>query len=118
MHPVCILGAGSWGTAQAILLSLSGHKVTMWGREQDGIAQMKLTGENRQYLPGVAIPKSVHITSDIYEAVKPAKMIILAVPAQTVRQVLTSIAPIIPAGALIINTSKGLEIEKGMAPMK
>jgi glycerol-3-phosphate dehydrogenase (NAD(P)+) len=114
MHPVCILGAGSWGTAQAILLSLSGHKVTMWGREQDGIAQMKLTGENRQYLPGVAIPKSVHITSDIYEAVKPAKMIILAVPAQTVRQVLTSIAPIIPAGALIINTSKGLEIEKGM----
>lgn len=114
MHPICILGAGSWGTAQTILLGSTGHNVTMWGREQDGIAQIKSVGENHRFLPGVAIPESVHITSDIHEAVESASIVILAVPAQTVRQVLISIAHILPADALIINTAKGLEIEKGM----
>jgi len=114
MHPICILGAGSWGTAQAILLGSSGHYVTLWGREQDGIDQIKSCGENQRFLPGVAIPESVHITSDISEAVKPASIIILAVPAQTVRQVLIGIADILPPDALIINTAKGLELENGM----
>lgn len=114
MHPICILGAGSWGTAQAISLASVGQDVILWGREEDGIAQIKADGENKRFLPGVALPDTIQITHDMAEAVKEAHIIILAVPAQTVRQVLVSVAPFLPADALIINTAKGLELESGM----
>lgn len=114
MHSICILGAGSWGTAQAISLASAGHSVTLWGREEDGIAEIKAAGENKRFLPGVTIPDTVQITTDLVETVKEAHIVILAVPAQTVRQVLVSIADILPTDALIINTAKGLELESGM----
>lgn len=114
MHPICILGAGSWGTAQAISLASVGQDVILWGREEDGIAQIKAAGENKRFLPGVALPDTIQITHDMAEAVEEAHIIILAVPAQTVRQVLVSVAPFLPADALIINTAKGLELESGM----
>lgn len=114
MHPICILGAGSWGTAQAISLASVGQDVILWGREEDGIAQIKADGENKRFLPGVALPDTIQITHDMAEAVEEAHIIILAVPAQTVRQVLVSVAPFLPADALIINTAKGLELESGM----
>jgi len=113
MQPVCILGAGSWGTAQAILLASVGHEVILWGREQDGVPLIKTSRQNQRFLPGVAIPDNVHITTDIREAVHQAGAVILAVPAQTVRQVLENIANLLPAGALLINTAKGLEIDTG-----
>jgi glycerol-3-phosphate dehydrogenase (NAD(P)+) len=114
MHPICILGAGSWGTAQAISLASVGQDVILWGREEDGIAQIKAAGENKRFLPGVALPDTIQITHDMAEAVEEAHIIILAVPAQTVRQVLVRVAPFLPADALIINTAKGLELESGM----
>ncbi|HOQ09875.1 MAG TPA: NAD(P)H-dependent glycerol-3-phosphate dehydrogenase [Syntrophomonadaceae bacterium] len=113
MQPVCILGAGSWGTAQAILLASVGHKVILWGREEDGVPQIQASRQNQRYLPGVTIPDNVHITMDIQEAVQQASAVVLAVPAQTVRQVLENIAPLLPGDTIIINTAKGLEIATG-----
>lgn len=113
MQPISILGAGSWGTAQAILLASAGHNVILWGREEGGVPQIKTSRQNRRYLPGVTIPNNVQVTADIREAVHQSKAVVLAVPAQTVRQVLESIAHLLPAGALLINTAKGLEIVTG-----
>lgn len=113
MQPICVLGAGSWGTAQAILLASVGHKVILWGRVEDGVPQIKASRQNQRYLPGAMIPDNVHITTDITEALHQAQAVILAVPAQTVRQVLEDIAHLLPRDALLVNTAKGLEIATG-----
>lgn len=114
MQPICILGAGSWGTAQAVLLASVGQSVTMWGREEDGIAEMKSTRLNQRFLPDIIIPANVNLTTSLSEAVRQARVIILAVPAQTVRQVLINISDLISSDAILVNTAKGLEIQSGM----
>lgn len=113
MQPICVLGAGSWGTAQAILLASVGHKVILWGRVEDGVTHIKEIGQNQRFLPGVTIPDTVEITTNITEAVQQAQAVVLAVPAQTVRQVLESITGRLPTDVLLINTAKGIEIATG-----
>lgn len=114
MHRICILGAGSWGTAQAVLLAAAGHSVTIWGRPEDGLDSILTTRENQRFLPGVILPDAVNLTTSLVDAVGQAEVVIMAVPAQTMRSVLDSIKDILPQRSIIINTAKGLEIPTGM----
>lgn len=114
MNKLCILGAGSWGTAQSILLSKNEYKVVMWAGPGDDIDAMKLTRENERCLPGVKIPQGVLISSDMGEAVQGASAVILAVPSQVVREVSIQLQNYIKPEMLLINTAKGLEIRSGM----
>lgn len=114
MHSICILGAGSWGTAQAVLLAAAGHSVTLWGREEDGVPEMELSRENKRFLPDVAVPDAVHITTSLREAVPAAQLVILAVPAQTIRQVLNQVSGLLSPEVVVVNTAKGLETKTGM----
>ncbi len=114
MNKLCILGAGSWGTAQSILLSKNEYKVVMWAGPGDDIDAMKLTRENERYLPGVKIPEGVLISSDMGEAVQGASAVVLAVPSQVVREVSIQLQDYIKPEMLLINTAKGLEISSGM----
>lgn len=114
MDKIAILGAGSWGTAQAILLSGKTRHIALWGRTEDGLESVIKERENKKFLPGVTLPDNITVSNDLEAAVAGAELIVLAVPSQALRSVLKLLQPFLKPGIAIVNTAKGLEIETGM----
>ena len=83
-----VIGAGSFGTALAMVLAGKGHQVTVWARKAEHIEEMKMTGENRHYLPDVKLPVEIELTADLEQAVSGKDYLLFAVPAQSFRGVL------------------------------
>jgi len=106
---VAIVGAGSMGTAMAILLSKNGNNVKLWSPMKDEISMLRANREHITRLPGVKIPDSVVFTTDIEVAVKDCEFIVLAVPSQTTRQNCKTLSNIISKDAIVITCSKGIE---------
>ena len=79
MAKISVIGSGSWGTANAIMLSENGHDVTLWSYLKEECEDLLKYKENRPFLPGVPIPASVNHTSDIHSCVD-ADIIVCAVP--------------------------------------
>ena len=104
-----VMGAGSFGTALAMVLAGKGHKVTVWARNAEQIEKMKMTGENRHYLPGVKLPPEIELTTDIKEAASGKDYMLFAVPAQNFRSVLVQAAEYIDMTVPVINVAKGIE---------
>ena len=104
---IAVLGAGSWGTALAILLAEGGHEVTLWGR--DGVEELRNHRENRRYLPGRRLPDALAVTGDLKAAVAGSDLVVLALPSQSVRAVARAAAPAVPRGSTVVCASKGLE---------
>ncbi|MCK5663188.1 MAG: NAD(P)-dependent glycerol-3-phosphate dehydrogenase, partial [Thiotrichaceae bacterium] len=101
-------GAGSWGTALAILLAKNGHEVLLWGRNKEKIAAMQSAGENTYFLPGIAFPESLNLTSDLQQAVSQSDDLLVVVPSHAFRDTLTHISTIKPALQSISWATKGL----------
>lgn len=110
MQKITVLGAGSWGTALAVLLGGKEFEVHIWGRPEDGVLDMGETRENRRFLPGVHIPPMVKPTEDLEAAVEGARAVVISVPSQAVREVVLGIKPLLTRKMLVINTAKGLEV--------
>lgn len=106
---IAVLGAGSWGTALALLLQGKGHHVNLWMRNREQYQEMCETRENKHYLPGVHIPEELKLFTDLEEAVRNVEIILVSVPTQSVRGVMKQILPYINSKQIIVNTSKGLE---------
>lgn len=106
---ITLLGAGSWGTALAHVLSNNGHKTWLWSISESEIEEMKATRMNSRYLPGAVIGEHVAFTNDLDEAVCDAELIVIAVPSQAVRSVLNSIEGKIKGNPIFVNVSKGIE---------
>src|SRR4051794_10129687 len=104
---IAVLGAGSWGTALAILLAEGGHEVILWGR--DGIEELRVHRENRRYLPGRPLPDAIGVTGDLKAAVAGRDLLVLALPSASVRAVARAAAPAVPRGSTVVCASKGLE---------
>lgn len=100
-----VLGAGSWGTALAILLARNGHDVTLWGRDAEEIHALTSVRENMHYLPGFALPEGVHPVTGSDELPE-SDLWVVAVPSGAVRSVMPRITG---AGPLVAIASKGLE---------
>ena len=107
---ITLLGGGSWGTALAKLLSENGHKVTVWLRDENQCQTLRTERVNKKYLPKVQIPENILFTSDINEAVKDARILLLVTPTQMIRKVLKQIKEEYKRDKIIINASKGIEI--------
>ncbi len=108
-HNITVFGAGSWGTALAILLAKNGHDVLLWGRNKEKIAAMQSAGENTYFLPGIAFPESLNLTSDLQQAVSQSDDLLVVVPSHAFRDTLTHISTIKPAIQSISWATKGLE---------
>ncbi len=108
-YNIAILGGGSWGTAVSKLLSENNHKVRIWFRNKEKAEIVKNIRENKHYLPDIKIPENILVTSDIHEAVKGADIIVLAVPTQEVRGLITKNIDVFNKDAVLVNLSKGLE---------
>lgn len=110
MTRVAVLGAGSWGTAFGMLLCDAGAETVLWGRGPELVRTIAARRENPDYLPGVALPEALRVTSDPAGALAGADFVFIAVPSQTLRQGLTRWAPLIPPGAVLVSLMKGIEL--------
>lgn len=106
---VCVLGAGSWGTALAVLLARKGHRVSLWFHNPAVAARALDEGRN-PYLPSCSLPEGVVCTPDQAAALDGADLVLSVSPSQFVRDVLTSAAPYVPEHALLVSASKGVEL--------
>ena len=109
MRQVTILGAGSFGTALAAHLAVAGHGVRLWARDPALAAEISRRRVNDVYLPGVELPRSLTVTTDLGEALAGSELVIVAVPSHGLRRVMVAARPHLPAAATIVSTTKGLE---------
>jgi glycerol-3-phosphate dehydrogenase (NAD(P)+) len=106
---VAVLGAGSWGTALALVLEQNHHQVTCWSFEQEDLVNIRNTGENKRFLPDVRIPTSIAFTHSLEECLSQTQLAVVAVPSQAVRSVLTQVKPILKADTIWVSVAKGIE---------
>ncbi len=106
---VAVIGDGGWGTALAMVLNRNGHDTTVWGPFPEYLDEIKANAENKTYLPGVEIPASISWTSDHEAAVKDAGLVVLVVPSRFYKPVVQAFEPYIPADALVVSATKGLD---------
>jgi glycerol-3-phosphate dehydrogenase (NAD(P)+) len=105
-----VLGAGSWGTAFSKVLADAGADVTLWGRRPELTAQIDRDHVNEQYLPDIALPESIRATSDAARALSGAEVVVLALPSQSLRQLLGGLRELLPPGAVVVSLMKGVEL--------
>ncbi len=110
---LAVLGAGSWGTALAVLLSRNGVDVRLWGHDPEEIAPLVRERENRQYLPGVAFPEGLTPTANLAEALEGVDELLIVVPSHAFGKVLQTCIPLLPAGIGISWASKGFDPHDG-----
>ena len=104
------MGAGSWGTTFAQVLCEAGTPATLWCRRQQMADAINTRHQNPDYLAGITLTEALRATCDPAEALAGADLVVLAVPAQTLRQNLAGWAPLLPAGALLVSLMKGIEL--------
>lgn len=109
MARVGVLGAGSWGTALALLLHNNGHDVTVWSINKSEVEMLQTERENKSKLPGVKLPESMAITNDLEEGMRDKDFLVLAVPSIFTRGTARSMKPFIKKGQKIVNVAKGIE---------
>ena len=106
---VAVIGAGSWGTALANLLAAKGYDITLWARAWRLAQRMTRDRENGLYLPGVPLHPRVTPTVNFAEAASATTIFVSVVPSHAVRTVWGMLAPQLPASALLVSATKGLE---------
>lgn len=107
---VTILGAGSWGIANANLLAENGASVTMWEFDPNELELLQQKREHPHKLPGITINKSVNLTGNLAEALRNAGIVVVAVPTQKIAGVCRDlIDAAVGTPGLVINLAKGIE---------
>ncbi|MEZ5819665.1 MAG: NAD(P)H-dependent glycerol-3-phosphate dehydrogenase [Xanthobacteraceae bacterium] len=104
---VAVIGAGAWGTALAGAATRAGRGVTLYARSAASVARMRATHENLR-LPGVRLESGIEITGDIARAAQ-ADVILIATPAQTLREAVAAVAPHLKLSTPVVATAKGIE---------
>lgn len=107
---VAILGAGSWGTAFAQIAADAGNDVSIWGRTPQTIDEINTDHHNFKFHPENLLPQSINASTDAQKVLKDADVVVLAIPAQTLRQNLSDWGASIPKAAFILSLLKGIEV--------
>lgn len=114
---IAILGAGAWGTAMSVVLAQKpGHAVSLWSARPENARPLHEQRQNVRLLPGVMIPPSVALTTDIVAAVAQADLIVTAVPTVHLRTTLERIAGQVPANCPALSLTKGIEMGTFLCP--
>ena len=110
---VVIVGATTWGTTLAMILSARNRPVTLLARNDAEAKDLDLHRQNSRFLPGFSFPESLSVSGDIGETIPAADIIVLAVPSDRFRQNLSLVSPAISPGTTILSAAKGLELPEG-----
>ncbi|MBW8482589.1 NAD(P)H-dependent glycerol-3-phosphate dehydrogenase [Actinomadura parmotrematis] len=108
------MGAGSFGTVFARIMADAGCDVTVWGRRAPVVEAINERHANPDYLPDMELPATVRATTDPAEALAGAGLVVLAVPAQTLRANLADWRGALPGDAVLVSLMKGIERGTGM----
>ena len=106
---IAVIGAGSWGTALAWLLSHNKHEISLWAYEEAVTETIKKTRENTSYLPGIKLNHFIVPTSNIEQALHEAAWVLFVVPSHVSRNVLTNMRPYLSDTTPIVSATKGIE---------
>ena len=106
---VAVIGAGSWGTALAIVLADNGHEVRLWGHKQEQVIEINSEHTNKKYLPNVSLQDSIIGYSSLEEALADVDIMVLAVPTKAIREVIGKIREFQKIPLTIVHVSKGIE---------
>jgi glycerol-3-phosphate dehydrogenase (NAD(P)+) len=109
---ISVLGAGAWGTALAVSLAQR-HRVTLWARNAQQVADMRSSRQNQRYLPDVDLPQAMQLDADMDVALHGAEMLVLAVPISALRATLAKIAAL-PAPVPVVWLCKGFETDTAL----
>ena len=106
---VAVVGAGSWGTALALLLARKGLQVHLWGFDKDDVCTLCTDRENRRYLPGFVLPDNIFPTNDLKVALDLCKNVCMVVPSHGYRAVFQQAYPYFKINSRVISATKGIE---------
>lgn len=107
---VVVLGAGSWGTALAMVLADNNHEVRLWSHNPSQVDEINNEHKNHKYLPNIDLPEGIRAYSSLEEALKEISIVVLAVPTKAIREVVGQITDLRPKTPLtIVHVSKGIE---------
>lgn len=113
MKKISIIGAGSWGCALGLNLIKNNYNVNIWTLSEEQVHEINTKRTNKNYLPGIDIPKEMTATTSIEDSLKDSEVVVLAVPSQAIRSVCSQIKPYINEKHILVDVAKGLE--KGTA---
>lgn len=105
---LAVIGAGAWGTALAVLLRRNGHEVSLWARRAELADRIAARRVNSDYLPGVALDAAIGVTTNLASAAG-ADAVLMAVPAQHLREVATRLTGHVASTVPILLCAKGIE---------
>lgn len=109
MKKIGIIGAGSWGTALAVLLNNNGQQVTVWSVIEDEIKMLKEEREHKDKLPGIILSENIQFTTNLQEAIQGKDLLVLAVPSPYTRSTSKKMKEFVAEGQIIVNVAKGIE---------
>lgn len=113
IRSTAIIGAGGWGTALAVLWSKRGNPITLWGNDPGRATRLRETRENAEYLPGIHVPESIIVTSDISDCAR-ADLIVFVTPSVALRGVAKRLqAAGLGRDAILLSGTKGIEHGSG-----
>jgi glycerol-3-phosphate dehydrogenase (NAD(P)+) len=114
-----VVGAGAWGTAFAVHLARVGQPVALVPRRREHAGVLAACRENTEYLPGITLPVAVQVTADLEPVLGDADVVLLACPAQVLRETVQRVRGALPPAAavrLITSLAKGLEVGTHFRP--
>jgi glycerol-3-phosphate dehydrogenase (NAD(P)+) len=106
---ISILGAGNWGTTLAVILAKQGNRVKLWEFRPEAASRIQSERENREFLPGIGLPETVEVLSDLPRALDGCRVCFLAMPSSVLRGVCRQAGPLLAEGTLLASAIKGLE---------
>ncbi len=111
MKKIAVIGGGSWGTALAIAMTRSTrkHRIALWAHSADVVAMLAKERVNKVYLPDFPLPEEVEVTGNLEEALKDADIVLGVMPSANAREMYRAMRPHLPAQAIVISATKGLE---------
>jgi len=114
MKKIAIIGAGSWGTALALVAARSGAQIKLWAHSAEVADILRQERENRIYLPGFPLSDAISPTNDLAESLAEAEIVLTVVPSHVCREVYTQMLGRLRPQMVFVNATKGIEIETGM----
>lgn len=106
---LAVIGAGSWGTALAMIAARKQHKVKLWAREPEVAAQINRARRNPFYLSDFELPPNIHATTSLEDAIEGAQFALLVVPSHAMREIVDRLRPRLPRAIVLVNAAKGVE---------
>lgn len=106
---IAVIGAGSWGTALALVAARNRHDVRMWAREPEVANSIQTNHQNPFYLSDIVLPDNIGATTSIAEALQDARFVLIVVPSHAMREVVTAMREYLSAETILVSATKGVE---------